>query len=43
MPSDKDTKSAEDLAESTGADSVVISKEYKAAAKLAGLSEESED
>jgi len=42
MPSDKDTKSAEDLAESTGADSVVISKEYKAA-ELAGLSEESED
>lgn len=43
MPSDNDTKSAEDLAESTGADSVVVSKEYDAAAEIAGLSGESED
>lgn len=43
MPSEKDTKSAEHLAESTGADSVVISKEYEAAAKIAGLDDESEE
>jgi NADH/NAD ratio-sensing transcriptional regulator Rex len=43
MPSDNDTKSAEELAESTGADSAVIKAEYEAAAELAGVSEESEE
>ena len=43
MPSDNDTKSAEELAESTGADSAVIEAEYEAAAKLAGVNEESEE
>lgn len=41
MPSDNDTKSAEELAESTGADSSVIEVEYEAAAELAGVSDES--
>lgn len=43
MPSKRDTKTAEELAESTGADSRVISKEYEAAAELAGISDESEE
>lgn len=43
MPSDNDTKSAEELAESTGADSAVIQVEYEAAAELAGVSEGSEE
>ncbi|MFB6282861.1 MAG: hypothetical protein ABEK59_02875 [Halobacteria archaeon] len=41
MPSDKDTKSAEELAESTGADPDVIKAEYEAAAEIAGVTEDS--
>lgn len=43
MPADDDTKSPEALAESTGADSGAISREYEAAAELAGLGGEFEE
>jgi hypothetical protein len=41
MPSDTAIKSADELAESTGADAAVIRAEYEAAAELAGVSETS--
>lgn len=43
MPSDTETKSADELAEATGADAAVIRAEYEAAAELAGVSEASEE
>jgi hypothetical protein len=43
MPSDNDTKSAEELAECTGADAAVIRAEYEAAAEIAGVNEDSEE
>lgn len=41
MASEKETKSADELAKSTGADSAVIAKEYEAAAEVAGADDES--
>ncbi|WP_256504255.1 hypothetical protein [Halorussus salilacus] len=43
MPGENDTKSPDDLADATGADSAVVSKEYEAAAELAGLRDDSEE
>lgn len=43
MPADNDTKTAEELAESTGADSAVVEAEYEAAAELAGINDDSEE
>lgn len=43
MPSNTDAKSAEELAEATGADPTTVAKEYTAAAKLAGIDDDSDD
>lgn len=43
MPSDTDTKSAEALAEATGADPTTVAEEYAAAAELAGMDDDSDN
>lgn len=43
MPSNTATKSAEELAEATGADPTTVAKEYAAAAELAGINDDSDN